>query len=188
LAHGVEYVEVRAIDINPFEPTGFSREQLLFLDVYLLYCLLKPSPLITEPKAWLQTLHTVASVGRKPGLEILFEGKQQPLTTALLTCFDQFMEIAQLLDLEQSDGRYQAAISHFHEAVLDPSKLLSARYQQHLEDVGDITEAGMVLAKQHKQELLATALPDDKKLHFQQVVKISLEEQAKLEQDSSVQP
>lgn len=187
VAHGLEYLEVRAIDINPFEPTGFSREQLLFLDVYLLYCLLKPSPLITDPKGWLNTLHEVASVGRTPGLEIVVEGKKQPLKTALLACFDQFMEIAQLLDAEQSDGRYQAAIAHFHEAVLDPSKLLSAQYQQHLERVGDITEAGMVLAKQHKQALLATPLPPDKKLHFQEVVKISLEEQEKLERDSSVQ-
>ncbi|MFI4956666.1 MAG: glutamate--cysteine ligase [Gammaproteobacteria bacterium] len=187
-AHGVEYLEVRAIDINPLEPTGFSRQQLLFLDVYLLFCLSKPSPLFTDHKDWLNTLHKVASIGRTPGLAIMFEGQQQPLKTALLTCFDQFVEIARLLDAEQSDGRYQAAVAHFHEAVLDPSKLLSAQYHQHLEKVGDMAEAGMVLARQHKEALLSTPLPPGKTLHFQEVAKNSLEEQHKLEQDSSVQP
>ena len=29
---GVEYIEVRCLDINPFEPLGISREQVHFLD------------------------------------------------------------------------------------------------------------------------------------------------------------
>jgi len=35
---GVEYIEVRALDVNPFADTGISLEQVHFLDVFLTYC------------------------------------------------------------------------------------------------------------------------------------------------------
>ena len=42
---GVEYVEVRCVDLNPFEPLGINAEQIRFLDTFLLLCLLAPRPL-----------------------------------------------------------------------------------------------------------------------------------------------
>ena len=41
---GVEYVEVRCLDLNPFLPVGIDAAEMRFLDVFLLYCLLAPSP------------------------------------------------------------------------------------------------------------------------------------------------
>ena len=41
---GVEYIEVRALDVNPFSEVGISKEQIQFLDVFLVYCVLKGSP------------------------------------------------------------------------------------------------------------------------------------------------
>ena len=43
-AGGVQYIEVRAIDVNPFSPVGITAEQMHFLDLFLLYCLWSDSP------------------------------------------------------------------------------------------------------------------------------------------------
>ena len=43
-ARGVEYVEVRLMDLDPFSPIGITAETIRFLDIFLLYCLLSDSP------------------------------------------------------------------------------------------------------------------------------------------------
>jgi glutamate--cysteine ligase len=35
---GVEYIEVRALDVNPFSDTGISLEQVHFLDIFITFC------------------------------------------------------------------------------------------------------------------------------------------------------
>jgi glutamate--cysteine ligase len=40
---GVEYIEVRALDVNPFSAVGITTEQIYFLDVLLTFCALTPS-------------------------------------------------------------------------------------------------------------------------------------------------
>ncbi|MCZ7598428.1 MAG: glutamate--cysteine ligase [Gammaproteobacteria bacterium] len=41
---GVEYIEVRSIDLNPFEPIGIDAASIRFMDAFLLYCMLEDSP------------------------------------------------------------------------------------------------------------------------------------------------
>ncbi|MFG5408183.1 glutamate--cysteine ligase [Piscinibacter sakaiensis] len=41
---GVEYVEVRCMDLDPFEPIGLGAPTAHFLDVFMLHCLTTPSP------------------------------------------------------------------------------------------------------------------------------------------------
>ena len=43
---GIEYIELRTLDINQFTPLGVDIQQLRFLDLFLVWCLLKPSPLL----------------------------------------------------------------------------------------------------------------------------------------------
>ena len=41
---GVEYVEVRCMDLDPFVPVGIEAPTMRFIDVFLLHCLLSDSP------------------------------------------------------------------------------------------------------------------------------------------------
>jgi glutamate--cysteine ligase len=41
---GVEYVEVRLMDLDPFVPVGITAPTMRLLDVFLLHCLLSDSP------------------------------------------------------------------------------------------------------------------------------------------------
>ncbi len=48
---GVEYVEVRALDVSAFDPVGVNQNKLRFLEVFLGLCLMKDSPPIGVVRA-----------------------------------------------------------------------------------------------------------------------------------------
>ncbi len=65
---GVEYIEVRALDVNPFSAIGIEASQVRFLDLFLLYCLLSPSATTdsTGEQEIAANLKAVVLEGRKP--------------------------------------------------------------------------------------------------------------------------
>ncbi len=67
---GVEYIEVRALDVNPYSSVGIEKSQIRFLDLFLLNCLLQPSqPTDGAEEAEISAnLNSVVLEGRKPGL------------------------------------------------------------------------------------------------------------------------
>ncbi|MCQ3823133.1 glutamate--cysteine ligase, partial [Streptococcus agalactiae] len=48
MARGIQYIEVRCLDINPFLPMGIDLPESRFLDAFLLYCALNDSPLFAD--------------------------------------------------------------------------------------------------------------------------------------------
>src|SRR5205085_10431341 len=78
---GVEYVEVRLMDLDPFAPIGITAQTCRFLDVFLLHCLLSDSPPDTprEIREVRDNLQRVAHRGREPGLMLVRNGREVPL-------------------------------------------------------------------------------------------------------------
>ncbi len=79
---GVEYVEVRALDVIAFEPNGFNEEQMRFLEAFLVFCVLRESDPISEQDR-LDIAHNqeaVAIRGRQPGLALRRRGRDVGLT------------------------------------------------------------------------------------------------------------
>ena len=73
--HGVEYVELRALDVSLVDPAGINQNQMRFIEAFLIYCLLEDSPLLdareiqdTESNQLL-----VARQGREPGTDAVEE-------------------------------------------------------------------------------------------------------------------
>ena len=79
-ARGVEYVEIRALDVNAFEPNGVNVEQLRFIEAFLIFCLLENSPSISpaEQRTIQYNELTVALRGREPGLTLQHRGGMKP--------------------------------------------------------------------------------------------------------------
>src|SRR5690242_9722885 len=69
---GVEYVEVRLMDLDPFENVGINADTMRLLDVYLLQCALTDSPPDTpaELDVIIRNKQRVAARGREPGLTL----------------------------------------------------------------------------------------------------------------------
>ncbi|MGL5048313.1 MAG: glutamate--cysteine ligase, partial [Shewanella sp.] len=122
---GVEYIEVRALDVNPFSPIGIEATQVRFLDLFLLYCLLTPSPKsdVSEETRLSSNLNAVVLEGRKPGLELFTADGPCLLKSWLEELFDGLQPLAILLDGEATD--YQVALAHWRKAVEDPNLTLS---------------------------------------------------------------
>src|SRR6202165_4200286 len=78
---GVEYVEVRLMDLDPFEPVGINTRTMRFLDVFLLHCVLCDSAPDTpqELAAILRNKQRTASRGREPGLRLIRESEEVTL-------------------------------------------------------------------------------------------------------------
>ena len=70
---GIEYVEVRCVDVNPYLPLGIDAEQAHFLDLFLAYCLLEESPPCDDDdRARInENMRRVVNRGREPGLELV---------------------------------------------------------------------------------------------------------------------
>jgi glutamate--cysteine ligase len=125
---GVEYIEVRALDVNPFSPVGIDATQVRFLDLFLLHCLLSPStPTSTEEeKVIAANLKAVVMEGRKPGLMLERNGESIDINTWLKTLFTELAPLAKLLDGDHEHA-YQTALSTWAEAIDDTNKTLSGR-------------------------------------------------------------
>ena len=120
---GVEYVEVRCLDINPFLPVGISAEQMRFLDAFLLWCLLAPSAPDSpeESKAMQADQAAVVERGREPGLK-LSGGDRDEWAAAIL---EQCTLAAELLDQAQGGKRSSDAVrehgTHLQDSAATPS-------------------------------------------------------------------
>ena len=149
---GVEYVELRALDISPFDPAGISQPQQKFLEAFLIYCLLLESPPVT-PDEDSQIRHNHAEIarrGREPGLQLQHNGTEVPVAGRAEEICKQMRPICELLD-QPDDNSYTTALDAQLEAVLDSSKTPSARLLTELsESGGSFADFGLQLARDYK--------------------------------------
>ncbi|HEX5356420.1 MAG TPA: glutamate--cysteine ligase [Aquabacterium sp.] len=182
---GVEYVEVRCMDLNPFLPVGIDEDTARFLDMFLLHCLLSDSPLDTpqEIAALVRNQQIVAARGREPGLRIDKDAQQIPLTQWAQTILAECEPIAQALDALQGGDSHQRICQAANAALLDPSLLPSARVVTALQGAPGDGHAGFTNARsaQIRETLMATALPAETLARFKEQAQASLTEQATIE-------
>jgi glutamate--cysteine ligase len=126
---GVEYVEVRLLDLDPFVPVGIKAQTLRFLDVFLLHCLMTESPPDSpqEIAALGRNQHKTAAFGRQPGL--LLERADQEVTLTqwggelLAAC----IPFAKALDNAQATTEHTLALQAAQTMLEEPAMLPSAR-------------------------------------------------------------
>ncbi|QCB46008.1 glutamate--cysteine ligase [Hydrogenophaga sp. PAMC20947] len=126
---GVEYVEVRLMDLSPFEPIGISASTLRFLDVFLMHCLLSDSPPDTpdEIHELAHNQHLTAARGREPGLCLQRQGKSVSLMQWGSEIIERLVPIAFALDAAHGGQAHAEAVAHARAALLAPETLPSAR-------------------------------------------------------------
>jgi glutamate--cysteine ligase len=77
---GIEYVEIRSLDINPFDPSGINQNTMRFIEAFLIYCLVEDSPKLDETALiQISQNHTgTAKYGRDPDFRLLRNAKAIP--------------------------------------------------------------------------------------------------------------
>ncbi len=201
---GVEYVEVRLMDLDPFEPVGISAQTMRFLDIFLLYCLQADSPPDTpqEIARIARNQQRVAGQGREPGL--LLEGAEGPVplaewASALLEALEP---VARRLDQalvepapaagghssqnasgHSSSHPHQAALAAAKRALAEPERLPSARVLARMaaDHGNDFMDFGLAQARQQRRAIAAFPADAALRTRFQALSAQSLREQAQIE-------
>ena len=181
---GINYIEVRALDVNPFSAIGISESQFHFLDVFLLSCLLMPSEALDESQLTeaKDNMNKVVLEGRNPELKLLQGGEEISLPAWCETLFAQFKQVAALLDTANETDKYMAAVDEEWQKVIDPAKtpsgvLLNAL----LKDDKDNSVFGLELAERYKAEMAGYAYTHTDANAFQAASQASLDAQADVE-------
>ncbi|HEX7081127.1 MAG TPA: glutamate--cysteine ligase [Gammaproteobacteria bacterium] len=179
---GVDYVEVRTLDLNPADPVGVNQNALRFLETLLLHCLLSPSPPIGA--AELEEIDRrdllAAREGRRPGLELPRDGGSVALRDWGREVLDELGEIAELLD-RNGEG-YSAALAAQRDAIEDPDATPSARLLDALRQSREpFFEHMHALARAHHDYFLGLGLGADRGAELEAAAAQSIEAQRRLE-------
>lgn len=183
-SNGVEYIEIRALDTNPFSKVGITEEQVNFLDLFLIWCAIIPSPEISEVQAlyFSDNLNTVVTRGRQPDLQLQIDGKEQSIAAWGDWLTTQLQALAKVLDSNENGDRYQQAISHIAPRFTDPELTSSARVLSMLQEKNtDNGELALSLSKTYKAELATQGYQIWSDQYFQQEKLNSLAKQQKIE-------
>jgi glutamate--cysteine ligase len=163
LAHGgVEYIEVRCIDVNPYLPLGIDAELMRFLDAFLLFCLTTDSPPCDEIERLelLGNSKTTVNEGRKPGVKLQRHGNEIGLQQWADELLDQIAQTAQLLDSAHGSSAHSESVMQQRRKIADPELTPSARIVRDLRDQR-IPYSHFVLekAEQHALHFRSRELP-----------------------------
>jgi glutamate--cysteine ligase len=126
---GVRYVEVRALDVNPFEPLGVSEASMYFIEALVVFCTFAASaPVSAEERARIEHNQLeVAMRGRDPALELDTGAGTRPLAAQAVELLDALAPVCAVLDEAHASTRYHDALAQQRAAVADPRLLPSAR-------------------------------------------------------------
>jgi len=166
---GVEYIEVRLMDLDPFEPAGIAAPTMHFLDVFLLHCLLTESPLDSpqDIAALGRNQHRTAARGREPGLQLERGGREVLLTDWGSELVAQCRPIAAALDGVQGTDAHMQAVQSAADALRNPALLPSARVLQAIRSAHDNSFIAFGLARSEQaRQVLAQPLTGPLQTHF----------------------
>jgi glutamate--cysteine ligase len=186
---GIEYVEVRCIDVSPFSPVGINASQMRFLDTFLMYCLLENSPACGDAERALQTdnFNAVVNRGRKPGLRLRTARGDAPMSTLATDLLDDMSGIASLLDAAHSSTLYEAARAEQQAKVSDSNLTPSARVLQEMRDQDlPFFRLAMAYSEHWARHFREQPLSETSRQRFEDETRQSLEAQHRLEAQEDI--
>ena len=186
---GVQYIEVRCLDIDPFEPVGIALETGRFLDAFLLFCALEESPLINamEGQVYARNFARTVKEGRRPGLTLTRNDHEVLLKDWAEELLERIRPIAELLDSEHNyKGAHVEALDAQRAKVADPDRTPSARVLQEVRVLGSFAKFGLRQSELHAQAFRADPLMPAETALFEDMAKASLDEQETIERSDTV--
>ena len=182
---GVQYVEVRLMDLNPFLDVGIDAETMRFLDLFLLHALLSDSPPDTpeEIAALKHNQHLTAERGREPGLRLERNGAEVLLVDWAAEVMAELVPVARHLDAIKGGTRYAEALAMAQARMDDPSSLPSARVLQGIAAGEGKSFVGFVRQRSAaaREALMALPYPVAEQARFAALAAESTEAQKEIE-------
>ncbi len=186
---GVRYVELRSLDLCPFEPAGASLQHLMFLELFMLLCLLAESPPMTpeERAETEQNALNAACCGRSGEKILRCQGQEVSLNAWALRIMNEMETIARVLDRGDTDAPFFSSLMQHLTGVLDPAQSPSSRMLTQMRENGQsFTEYALSLSRQHAAHFRDRPLDQDKLADFRTQAAHSLQAQQAIESRDSL--
>jgi len=182
---GVEYVEVRCMDLDPFVPVGIAAPTLRLLDIFLLHCLLQSSPPDTpeEIAALGRNQHRTASHGREPGLKLERGAREVALVDWALELLKECEPIAAALNSAHASTDYTAALDSARSGLAAMHTLPSARVLSAMKSDFAASYTGFIRAQstQTREQLMALPWPAEQQAAFEAMARESIAKRRAIE-------
>lgn len=183
-SRGVEYIEVRCMDIDPFVPLGIEPATARFLDSFLLYCALHESPPLTE-EACVETGENFALAvkrGREPGLQLSDGGESRDLVTWGDELLGRIGDCAALLDRVHQAEVYTQSLTEQRAKLANPALTPSARVLDAIAGHGNsFFRFALEQSKLHREHFAARPLDDQTLAAYRAEAAASLADQQSIE-------
>jgi len=187
---GVEYVEVRALDVSAFDPVGVNQNKLRFLEAFLALCLLRESePISRGEQPALDANHLlVARRGREPNLNLKRNGRNVPMLEWARELLDAMQGLCEMLDHGEPTRPYSAALEQQRAKIEDVERTPSARLLAEMRQTGEsFFQLALRMSNLHKDYFLGLYPPNDRRLaEFAAAAEESHEAQRRIEAADNV--
>lgn len=181
---GVQYVEIRSLDVNPYEPLGVSEPDLRFLEALLIGCVLGESPFI-DAVGRAEIEHNQQAVtrrGREPGLMLRRSGGTITRADWALETLEEIRPVCARLDAETAGDAYARAVDLQIGRVHRPDTVASARMLDELRARGESFCAfGLRRSREHAAHFRARPLDDARRQHHDAIAAQSAARQREIE-------
>ena len=181
---GVQYVELRSLDLCCTSPGAVKLEQLYFLEVFLLFCLLAESPAMSRDERAETDANTLqtACCGREPLARLKRQGQSVLLREWGENILEQMQAVADVLDADNPARPYRLSVDSQRPLLthpeLTPSSLMLAEMRRNGESFRDYA---LRVSRQHAAHFRSHELDAGRFDLFRQEVDTSLREQQAIE-------
>ena len=185
---GIEYVELRCVDIDPFDPLGISATTMQFLDLFLLHSLLTENDGEDENQSKLNLSNQLRTVhkGRLRDVRLAQADGRPRLRDWAMDLLEQCVQVARVLDDEQGGNDYEKAVELQTAKILDVSSTPAEKIEQRLrQENQSYTDFCLTLADEHRRVLTKHSLDSQKMDEFRDLAETSQQQQAAIEENES---
>jgi len=187
---GIEYVEVRSLDISIDDPAGINQNTMRFMEAFLIYCLLEDSPQFDQGSLdeIKRNQALAAKQGRDPAFRLLRDGLEVSLTSWAGEILDKVTAIAERLDADEEDGGYVQTVTAMRELVNDANATPSARLLEELCNAKcSFFDYAIDVARRHRDYFASIApMSEGRRAEFEQETKRSVAQQLEIEHSDDV--
>lgn len=187
---GIEYVEIRSLDINVDDPAGINQNTMRFVEAFLIYCLIEDSPPLCN-ESLDETKHNQAMTakhGRDPEFKLQRDGKLVALHGWASEILDKVLGISEAIDAEEGGSRYTDAVRLMQSLNANPDETPSARVLDKLRaEKCSFFDLALTLAQQHRDYFSAiTPLSESRLAQFADEAQESMLRQLEIEANDSI--
>ena len=143
---GIEYIEIRTLDINPFYKCGLVKKDMAFLHLFLIYMLVKEE---SDYEFWQKEAkineENTAERAYDDSMRLLKDGKEVSIGQWASEIVDEMYEMCDALDINEFD-----TLNLMHERISNPDSTYGKKLLRLIRKRGYIN-AHMELSKNNKQ-------------------------------------